>query len=174
MRRSWQPARKCYETTNGTGPTDWSSEMAATMLKIAPGERLTVHVPTFDLSAVGELEESYSLPAHGYLIVDDTPVFVEEWHSGGYKIRPDRKAAWCDALRSGASRQIHGLYQNGDGRCAMGMAYELASTSEENALIQWLGVSYSAFGVLCNTVIRMNDHEGKSFAEIADFIETAW
>jgi hypothetical protein len=107
---------------------------------------------------------------------------------------------WIEALRSGEFRQarhkllVHNYDTNEDSNCCLGVAARLMSIdvprgTEENNLAsiyrdvaEWLGLEIankprdpddhdSAPFNACQVYTRMNDVDGKSFEEIADFVE---
>lgn len=96
---------------------------------------------------------------------------------------PTFKAKWLEALRSGEYQQCQNQLKSDDGYCCIGVAaviagYGIDSTNDriirpgQNPLD---AKGYSAledFGLCDRTkCIHMNDTKGKSFLEIADFIE---
>lgn len=81
---------------------------------------------------------------------------------------------WCEALRSGRYRQIKGRYSDGcGGYCALGvlMAIEPMKASDIT-----LGQYCTRVGVdpyHAGRTVGLNDLEGITLAEIADYIEEA-
>ena len=85
---------------------------------------------------------------------------------------------WVAALRSGGYKQIRKEFRSEHGHCCLGVACELTRSGD-----RWPGVavngSYIAamtddYGLNYDQYIRcvqMNDEEGKSFAQIADYLE---
>jgi hypothetical protein len=112
------------------------------------------------------------------------------------KLKPEVKAKWLEALRSGNYRQGRGLLRNLENDyCCLGVLCDVDTETEQ---CWYLGFGAYKFGVNESTVeleyfqrlcvpdkqtsllhyhdirqrlIRMNDKEGKSFTEIADYIE---
>lgn len=102
------------------------------------------------------------------------------------------KAQWVEALRSGKYKQGQASLRRGDSYCCLGV---LADISKLGAFIEeaeypgqfkfTLQDGESAHGVLPDSMLKMirlplaaheqcwklNDKEGQSFAEIADYIE---
>jgi hypothetical protein len=76
------------------------------------------------------------------------------------------------SLRGGTWQKITGKMMAGDrGRCALGVAYEVLS-EEARAGAQYQEVM-DAVGGWDNytTILRLNDYQGLSFNQIADYIE---
>lgn len=83
------------------------------------------------------------------------------------------KRKWCSSLRGGTWNQIKGQYNDTErGRCALGVLMEIARAER--------GSSYEGFGNWSEGKIKaedirkittMNDLEGMSFLDIADWIE---
>ena len=104
------------------------------------------------------------------------------------KMPKDIGTKWLEMLRSGKYDQceMEMLFIDGDKRsyCALGLLLHLLGVSDKSMMdykeneeekialgpIFKLNPSTSAFGLL-RKVSDMNDKEGKSFAEIADYIE---
>jgi hypothetical protein len=82
------------------------------------------------------------------------------------------KTKWVEALRSGQFNQTQGSLKRGkDAFCCLGVLCEIVgySTDASDA-----GQTYPLLDKLVSNygpIVVMNDDEGKSFAEIADFIE---
>lgn len=104
------------------------------------------------------------------------------------RLPPEFKAKWLEALRSGKYTQGKNSLRTEAGLfCCMGVACDIIDPAKwaqeshgdgydwgharagytDNALGQALGISKSEMGTLAS----MNDEAGKSFAEIADYIE---
>jgi hypothetical protein len=107
----------------------------------------------------------------------------------------DFRDKWCAALRSGEYNQIQGSLHTSEGYCCLGVACELESGSgiwkplreldpeeylvekyktNENEETALTNARLSRIGLSCDgmdTLADLNDQEGKSFAEIADWIE---
>jgi hypothetical protein len=72
------------------------------------------------------------------------------------------KRKWCAALRGGTWTQIKGQYHDAEqGRCALGVLRDVLSNN----------VSDHIEGPARLKIAKMNDLDGKSFGEIADWIE---
>ena len=71
------------------------------------------------------------------------------------------KAKWVAALRSGEYVQCKHYFDHNGKHCALGVLYCVTKGRTFDAMRDGLR----------DTVIRMNDNRGKSFAEIADYIE---
>lgn len=96
------------------------------------------------------------------------------------------KTAWLAALRSGKYEQIAGELQNSEGYCCLGVLCKLAErydvtvtkednrivgcdiTNDQEAVARWAEIEELA---LQSHLIHMNDDEGKTFEEIAEYIE---
>lgn len=84
-------------------------------------------------------------------------------------LKPELKTKWCAALRSGEYKQgicsLYNIEEDGShSYCCLGVLNSVRDVSQ----------SYIGFPRLIGdwTVLaRMNDEEGKTFAEIADYIE---
>jgi hypothetical protein len=86
---------------------------------------------------------------------------------------------WVAALRSGEYRQTqHAMHKSDGSRCCLGVARMLmedkSNADAYGAVGEWLGVPegssrYSYGG--CDEFVQLNDHDNKSFAEIADYVE---
>ncbi len=93
---------------------------------------------------------------------------------------PIIKDKWVKALRSGAYVQGQEILRRGDGaRCCLGVLCEVAwlplSDNGNSVLVDGENEGYGPIRRVLGTddkpFIKMNDQEGKSFAEIADYIE---
>jgi hypothetical protein len=84
------------------------------------------------------------------------------------KLDPAVKAKWLEELRFGGWRQIREFaYRDGtDGRCALGIALGIVGGRVSHHLDEY-GISKQARA----RINDMNEREGKSFSEIADWIE---
>ena len=98
------------------------------------------------------------------------------------------KQKWVDALRSGDYIQDNGQLKSKTGYCCLGVLAEIAGLTIKNGGICLLEDDredynkrndiYPTLGEIivvegaCNTLYQMNDNRGKSFKEIADYIET--
>lgn len=94
------------------------------------------------------------------------------------------KAKWLAALRSGKYQQGTGVLKNGDHFCCLGVLCSIAGVErdEENGWFIWrkekghatlpygFGRSVGVSDDAESTLAVMND-DGKSFAQIADYIE---
>lgn len=77
------------------------------------------------------------------------------------------KAKWTAALRSGEYKQTRCTLKNDEGYCCLGVLNEV------------LGLPQSYIGLPLmvgnwERLARMNDEQGKSFAQIADVIDAAY
>lgn len=90
----------------------------------------------------------------------------------------DLKQPWIDALRSGKFKQTKNNLKDGTGHCCLGVLCELSPEKFKESLkdgffeeelidfIYWSGMSMAMMDVLA----QKND-SGKTFDEIADYIE---
>lgn len=103
---------------------------------------------------------------------------------------PELKARWLTGLRSGEYIQGQGFLRRGDAHCAIGVLCEVAGgfsfKPANNDLYPGLfvvdgpdGLGASHYVTECligedeyQALVRMND-EGRTFADIADYIERA-
>lgn len=94
------------------------------------------------------------------------------------KIDPEFKAKWIAALRSG--KYIQGQkYLQADGKfCCLGVACDVIDSNGWKNTAGWTAVIPSETAARLNLEInvqkqlwKLNDHEGRSFLEIADWIE---
>ena len=101
-------------------------------------------------------------------------------------LKPVTRAEWIAALRSGAYKQGRDSLKRGDRFCCLGVACDLAGFNwrrlppaqravaafrdidASGALNRSLGVD----GDVTHRLAIMNDYDKKTFAEIADYIET--
>jgi hypothetical protein len=84
------------------------------------------------------------------------------------------KADWVAALRSGTYRQAVGCFDNGGAHCALGLLCVVAgepATSNGGISGNWGFVRKALDDMTMKTIYRLNDSGGRSFAQIADFIE---
>jgi hypothetical protein len=81
------------------------------------------------------------------------------------------KEKWVEALRSGEHQQCTGFFQSGMKFCALGILCKVAGVPVliENGSGNWPFVD-EALPVRPEVLASMND-EGKTFSEIADYIE---
>ncbi len=87
-----------------------------------------------------------------------------------FKLQPEIKEAWCQALRSGRYRQGGGQLHCSNGtHCCLGVLDKeqgrLADSSEAYLSEELIPMFVQ------NRLVDLNDDEGKSFGEIADWIE---
>lgn len=112
-------------------------------------------------------------------------------------LNPEFKARWVKVLRSGEFAQTIGSYTHLEGSgvrcfCALGVAGHLATEEDRKAgrlryrndsllkangelayLSAWLFSSKVGMDAeLFNSITRLNDGEGRTFDEIADYLET--
>lgn len=92
------------------------------------------------------------------------------------------KAKWVAALRSGKYGQCQGVLRDFDGYCCLGVLREIIAPRSTDSDDDWAALSHDMsemaglrrYGIGPNneqeTLAAMND-EGKSFDEIADYIE---
>lgn len=93
-------------------------------------------------------------------------------------MEPELKAKWIEALRSGKYQQTQHRLKDDKGFCCLGVLCDVqgADFKAIRAKYDTLSLSQSppeylgTIGGACSTLVQMND-EGKSFAEIADYIE---
>lgn len=74
---------------------------------------------------------------------------------------PEIKKEWIAKLRSGEYKQIKKWIQDAEGYCCLGVLCYAVSVE----------AYYELSDQTCITLINMNDEEGKTFHEIADWIE---
>jgi hypothetical protein len=96
------------------------------------------------------------------------------------KLDPEFKAKWCAALRSGEYKQgRHGL-RDGDRYCCLGVACDVLDPKGWDGarfgglaghMPDAVGHRIGLFRVAMYRLADMNDLDGKSFSEIADYIE---
>lgn len=85
-------------------------------------------------------------------------------------MRPDLKKEWVKALRSGEYKQCQGNLHGATGtHCCLGVLDVIVKAKEPNTRNGPLLKAF--YKIDWGTFIRMNDDEGKSFNEIADWIE---
>lgn len=101
-----------------------------------------------------------------------------------YQLPKEFAEKWVAALRSGEYKQgSFGLYRPSNcSYCCLGVACVLAGQSPENIIRQWIdkpisGIPDELIGNggnndLVHDLSEMNDHDGKTFPEIADWIES--
>ena len=77
------------------------------------------------------------------------------------------------ALRSGEYKQIQGHLKDDNGFCALGVACDVYDPNLVLGCTSPLVVhqAYGWSGELRGTIVNLNDYHGKSFAEIADYLE---
>jgi hypothetical protein len=88
-----------------------------------------------------------------------------------HMMSPELKAKWVEALRSGKFKQCRGgLVEGGfsapDAYCCLGVLWAIEG-KPDSLTILW----NTTVGDSKQTLINMNDKEGKSFVEIADWID---
>ncbi len=114
-----------------------------------------------------------------------------------YKLPADFKKGWVDALKSGEYNQVEGLfYEEGCGYCALGVAIVeclsidksfLDGMSTLDNICEKYKIPYADVKIpwrygssdktvrdtveLENMIMEMNDGDGASFSEIAEWIE---
>lgn len=102
----------------------------------------------------------------------------------------EHRRLWVDALRSGKYRQATKQLRSGDAFCCLGVACDISGLDRwrsaempfylhENRMLpaevqKWLGLSgkLGGYGVRIRTYLADLNDSGKSFAEIADIIES--
>ncbi len=88
----------------------------------------------------------------------------------GFKLGDGVKKAWVQALRSGEYKQFIGGWSSLDNKrhCCLDVLSCLAGNDRDQVidLFDKAGASYIKM-----LLVRMNDQQGKSFDEIADYIE---
>ena len=77
------------------------------------------------------------------------------------------KRKWVEALRSGKFTQLRGGFQDGKNHCCLAVLGATISSNTPFPDDNKIGLSARER----TNLIRMNDDQGKSFAEIADYIE---
>lgn len=92
------------------------------------------------------------------------------------------KAKWVAALRGGEYQQARYQLRNGNGHCCLGVLCEVAGLKIDRMGERVEGVeAQNAYKPVTDLIgeeyqtdhlTRLNDSERKSFAEIADYIET--
>jgi hypothetical protein len=85
---------------------------------------------------------------------------------------------WVAALRSGEYKQGQfAMHKPDDSHCCLGVARTLmedkSNVDAYGAVGEWLGAKQGDYRVYggCEEFVQLNDNDGKSFAEIADYIE---
>jgi hypothetical protein len=90
------------------------------------------------------------------------------------------KAKWLKALRGGRYKQTYGQLKDGSGYCCLGVLCKVSGlkidASGGSVLVEGRDAGYRPIGQIVGEgaytqLYRMNDCEGKSFAQIADYIE---
>ena len=102
----------------------------------------------------------------------------------------ENQQKWVDALRSGDYEQTSETLQDEYGYCCLGVGCVVAeqngvhvyrdgygmvegATLESQALAkEWLGLADDTGSFKSSELVEKNDEDGKSFAEIADLIES--
>jgi fatty acid/phospholipid biosynthesis enzyme len=97
------------------------------------------------------------------------------------RMDPELKAKWVAALRSGKYEQAYRVMysRNTGGFCCLGVCANVLGVSRQEMLDEvWTGVGSAPKELrdalpydIRNTLSKMNDSMGKSFTEIADWIE---
>lgn len=94
-------------------------------------------------------------------------------------MKPEIKQKWIDALRSGEYQQDVGVLKTEKGYCCLGVLADLYNKEHNlewckdrkfycfNNVLRWADFPYYTG----NELVVMNDEKGKSFLEIADYIE---
>ena len=79
------------------------------------------------------------------------------------------KSKWVEALRSGEYKQCAGFLENTELKehCCLGVLCVVAGKEPDHLAYAWLKQATGDYGPF----VMMNDDDGKSFAEIADYIE---
>jgi hypothetical protein len=96
-------------------------------------------------------------------------------------MKKELKEKWVAALRSGQYEQARGKLRDGDGYCCIAVLCELTEVQHDGeSFIEWNGnltISDAddplewTHGAYQNKLVKMNDDLGKTFPEIADWIE---
>lgn len=94
---------------------------------------------------------------------------------------PELAKKWSAALRSGKYKQgKYSLYKRGK-HCCLGVLYKVAFDkeapdpfSEEGAIHAAYGQIGQLLGIRLREFTKMNDHQGKTFEEIADYIDATY
>lgn len=83
---------------------------------------------------------------------------------------------WTAALRSGKYKQTRGSIKTPDGFCCLGVGQELLGWTEREDvadIFEWCKNSFNfSAGNVSAKLIDMNDVQGKSFLEIADYLDS--
>jgi hypothetical protein len=88
-------------------------------------------------------------------------------------IDKDIKEKWVEALRSGEFKQGRGQFQSRGALCCIAVGFSIVAPSEDITR-HTTACGMDALGLTekqKNALVLMNDDDGKSFAEIADYIE---
>jgi hypothetical protein len=110
--------------------------------------------------------------------MDNIPVIKPEWLAG-ITMTQAQKEQWLAALRSGRHKQCIGAMRRGDSYCCLGVfcnvVLDRASCAdgwlgEWNDATTWDPKDTGSLDSVQKILAAMNDN-GKSFEEIADFIE---
>ena len=92
-----------------------------------------------------------------------------------FRMRPEIKEKWVGALRSGQYKQCRNELHDGEGYCCLGVLVLTCggkSSLERDTRLR--GEDLAEFGISFHTeglLVSMNDSEGYSFPEIANYIE---
>ena len=82
------------------------------------------------------------------------------------------KELWCEALRSGEFKQGYsGLYNGCGGYCCLGVAAKIFPSLEDMARGFLPPEAIQLLDLDCQTMLAEMNDKGKTFAEIADYIE---
>jgi hypothetical protein len=85
---------------------------------------------------------------------------------------------WVAALRSGKYKQgMYGMHRLDDSHCCLGVAHLVMGDNRDpdayGAVGTWLGIpAPESYWGGCGEFVHLNDHQRKTFAEIADYVET--
>lgn len=114
---------------------------------------------------------------------------MSEGHQSTDRMDPQLKAQWLEALRSGKYVQTTGQLHNAKGFCCLGVLCNVVDPNAWDDGDEWVygegenttrdmvelpaGFKMRAklSGSFEHKLVQMNDEQGMSFAEIADFIE---
>ncbi len=114
-------------------------------------------------------------------------------YRGVRRVKADIKEKWVKALRSGKYKQTEGVLENNKGNCCLGVLCraldfkEIGRDKQGNVIFEenvfdncsfppsiLSDKNLNQFGISADeqaTLYQMNDSFGKSFSEIADYIE---
>lgn len=88
-----------------------------------------------------------------------------------YQLPKEFAEKWVKALRSGEHKQIKGSYIKDGCYCAMGLGFMISGAVVGEIKLYGAGKTPLKMFDIKSNIISLNDEKGKSFPEIADWIE---